>query len=240
MTLPAISIVLPIQRKPFKDIGHSYWIGRERLYSLSRVLRDLGLKPDFSGIDPTVLWRAQTRGKLTEWYASQLLQGKRVTVRSKHCGSLTNDVALRVQGFYNWMQKAQPTVLHPNERHRIVWSEEDHVAWQIDFGVMFDDRLRTLVELKCTSQAAKDWPLQVGMGLTYGAFSRGGVLHLNPRFKDGYRWIPYKPLEVKRQWRIAIDTWKARYAFNQLKAELGFTTESYGFEVEDDLAEAIS
>ena len=232
MTLPAISTARPThQRKPYKDIGHSYWLGRERLYSLSRVLRDLGLKPSFEGVDPQVLWRAQTRGKLTEWYASQLLQGKRVTVRSKHCGSLTKDVALRVQGFYNWMQNFDPVFL---AHGRIVHSEEDHVAWKTDFDVSLDDGVPTLVELKCTSQAAKDWPLQIGMGLSYGPYERGGVLHVNPRFRHGYQWITYKPSRVGLQWRIAIDTWKARYAFNQLKAELGFNTEAFGFEVEDN------
>lgn len=223
---------IPSARKPFRDTNYATWLGNQRLYSLSKVLRELGLKPDYGDADPSVIQRAACRGKLTEQYCYRLLQGKPVTVRDKHCGSLREDVAVRVEAFYRWMVRTKPEFV---DCQTFAWSEQDRICWQRDLRVIIDGRL-TLVDVKCTSKAEKDWPLQIGCGLSYdedGA-ERGGVLHLNPRLnKDGFKFREYNADSVKGWWRRAADRWRSNRDFNLLRAELGFDSEAIGFEVED-------
>ncbi len=228
-------------QKPFKDDSHCYWIGNQRLYSLSRVLRDLGLKPVYPE-DPKIQKRVKEAalvGKLTEQYCVKYLKtGKSVTVRQKHTGSLRKRVIANVEAFDRWRLKYQPIFVDAGD---YVWSLEDRVCWQRDLRVMINGRL-TLVDIKCTSKLEKDWPLQLGCGLAYdqhgehGYTTAAAILHLNPKLnKEGYRWIDKWP---KRQlvnwWDRAIGYWKSQRDFNLLKGELGFDSQAVGFEVEDD------
>lgn len=221
-------------RRPFRDWRYCYWLGRERLYSASRVIRDLGLKPDFSDVDEAVVRKAACRGKLTEGYCYRLLAGEPVTIRSKHCGSLQDDVSVRVEAFYRWMEKYKPTEI---EIGGIVWSVEDQVAWETDFRCTIAG-VRTLVDIKCTSTTAKDWPLQLGCGLTYDpSCQSAAILRLNPKMnKAGYRFIDFPAAKVREQWGRAVRHWRSEHDFNRLKAEMGFESEAKGFETEEDAA----
>lgn len=218
--------------RPRRDSNYATWLGNQRLYSLSRVLRDLGLKPDFGDTPFHVIHNAACRGKLTEEFCYRLLQGKSVTVRARHTGSLQKDVSVRVEAFYRWAQEEKPTFV---DCQSFVWSEEDRIAWQRDLRVIVRDRL-TLVDIKCTSKPEKDWPLQIGCGLAYdedGA-NHGGILHLNPKLnKKGYKFREYNGEQVKSWWRRIVKRWHSDYDFKRLKGELGFDTEATGFETED-------
>ncbi len=197
------------------------------------MLRDLGLKPDYGETPPGVLERAACRGKLTELYCYRLLQGKSVVIRSKHCGSLQKDVSDRVQAFYRWTQKVKPVFV---DKESYVWSADDRICWKRDFRAIIGGRL-TLVDIKCTSKPEKDWPLQIGCGLSYdedGA-EYGGILHLKPSLnRDGYKWRPCNGPQVKRWWKRAVERWQSNRDFQLLRNELGFDSEEFGFEVEDD------
>lgn len=211
-----------------------YWLGTTRLYSASRVIRDLGLKPDYGGADPTVIHRAACRGKLTESYCYPLIRGVPVTVRSRHCGSLQPDVSARVRACFRWMERYQPRFA---DAQGIVFSAEHRIAWQRDLRVWIDGTL-WLVDIKCTSKAEKDWPLQLGCGLSYDedGCNNAAILHLNPKLnKDGFRWInKWSGTQLKSWWAKAVTHWHSRYQFNQLKADLGFDAEAIGLEIEDD------
>jgi|GEM_PF-2415717 len=213
-------------------MNYCYWLGSRRLYSLSRVLRDLGLKPDFGDTPEWVIRNAACRGKLTENYCYQLIQGRPVTIRSRHCGSLQEGVSERVQAFHRWMQKYKPEYV---DHHGIVFSETDRVAWERDLRVLINGRL-TLIDIKCTSKPEKDWPLQIGCGLSYdedGA-EQAAILHLNPTLnKDGYRFLnKWKPAQLRNWWARTVDRWRSNRDFNDLRNELGFDSEAFGFEAE--------
>ena len=231
--MPSISISKPTLRRPFKDINYCYWSPNgQRLYSLSRVIRDLGLKPDYEGVDERVMRKAAARGKLTEWYCFRLLEGKSVTVRSRHCGTLQKGVADRVQAFHRWALKYKPELV---DYRRIVWDDHDAVAWEQDLRVRIAGRV-WLVDIKCTSAVAKDWPLQLGCGLSYDQeCERAAILHLKPEFKDGYMFRDkWDSQYLRRVYQRAVHHWRCRRDFSQLKAELGFDSEAYGFEPEVD------
>jgi hypothetical protein len=212
------------RRKPLRDINFAYWLGSQRLYSLSRVLRDLGLKPDFTDVNPEVLLKAQQRGKLTEQYCFDLIQGKSVVVRSKHCGSLQEAVALRVEAFNRWKERFEPVYV---DHHQIVFSEVDGVAWEEDLKVMLRGEL-TLVDIKATSGTANDWQIQLGCGLEYDPdVKRAAILHLNPRLnKDGFRWREVDPKHARSQYRRAVNHWLSRRDFSLLRNELGYESEA--------------
>ena len=232
--MPHTSIAGPIRRRPVRDTNYVTWLGKQRLYSLTRVLKDLGLKPDFSEVNPAVMRRAACRGKLVEDYAYRMLEYRRgVTVRARHCGSLQPDVKLRVEAFYRWMQAYNPQFV---DAQTYVWSEHDRVSWKRDLRVIIRGAL-WLIDIKCTSKQEKDWPLQLGCGLAYdeNGCDQAAILHLNPKYKTGYRFIhDWNARQLKDWWYRTIDRWHSDYDFNKLRAELGYESEARGFEIEED------
>jgi hypothetical protein len=221
-------------RQPRRDWSYCTWLGSDRLYSISRIIRDLGLKPDFGAADPAVVLRAAHRGKLVEDYCYRLIQGQSVTVRAKHCGSLQADVAERVEAFWRWMDRYKPVYV---DHQSMVWNEQDRICWTRDLRVLIKGELY-LVDIKCTSQPAKDWPLQLGCGLSYDedGCNRAAILQLKPKMnKDGFKFRDeWRPDTLKAWWRVAVERWHSNYRFNRLKNELGFDTEAFGLETEDE------
>lgn len=220
--------------KPFRDWNYCYWLNGKRLYSPARVLRDLGLKTDYSAVNAYDLRRAAWRGKLVEDYCYRLLRGERVTVRAKHCGSLQADVAARVEAFYRWMVQVNPVYV---DHQTIVWSARDRIAWTRDLRVRINGVL-WLVDIKCTSLPAKDWPLQLGCGLAYDedGCSHAAILQLKPSMsKKGYKFRDaWKGPQLVNWWERAVERWQSERDFNYLKSELGFDSEAFGLETEDD------
>lgn len=191
------------------------------------------MKPDFSEVDPYVLIRAQTVGKLTENYCYRLMLGQPVTVRSKHCGSLQPDVAARVQAFYRWMERYKPVYV---DHQSYVWSEEDRIAWIRDLRVRIKNEL-WLIDIKCTSSTAKDWPLQLGCGLSYDEnhCEKAAILQLKPSMnRDGYKFRDqWRAAQLKDWWGRAVQRWHSNHDFNLLRNDLGYDSEAMGFEVEE-------
>ncbi len=223
-----------VRRKPVRDDNYCSWLGSERLYSLSRMLRDLDLKPDFGDTPEYVIRNAASRGKLTEEYCYRLLQqGPPIYVRDKHCGSLRQGVAERLEAFHRWTQKYEPEYVDSQD---LVWNEQDRICWKRDLRVKISGRL-WLIDIKCTSRPEKDWPLQIGCGLSYDedGCTKGAILHLNPRLnKQGYRFIEYDGPRVTNWYRRAVHRWHSNRDFNLLRNELGFNSEAMGFETEDE------
>lgn len=207
--------------QPWRDSQYRTWLNGQRLYSLSKVLRDLDLKPSFGDTDLAVLLNAANRGKLTEQYCYQLMRGESVTVRAKHTGSLQNDVSERVQAFYRWKQAYTPEYV---DSQTFCWSKTDRIAWMRDLRVRIDGEL-WLIDIKCTSKPEKDWLLQIGCGLSYdtdGA-TRGAILQLKPTMnKQGYKLREYDAQQVKAYWRRTVERWHSNRDFANLRVELGF------------------
>jgi len=197
------------------------------------MLRDLGLKPDYGDTPEYIIRNAANRGKLVEMYCLRLIQNPKepLWIRTKHTGSQHLDVSVRVGAFYKWMKATSAEYV---DSHDFVWSAKDRVCWQRDLRVKISGRL-TLVDIKATSKAEKDWPLQVGCGLSYDedGCDRGGILHLNPKLKDGYKFREYDAATVKSQYRRAVDRWHSNRDFQLLRNELGFDSEAFGFETEE-------
>lgn len=183
-----------------------------------------------------IIYNAACRGKLTEQYGYRLIQGFPVTIRAKHTGSLQADVSERVQAIYRWMQKYNPQYV---DSQSFVWNAQDRVCWQRDLRVRIAGRL-WLIDIKCTSKPEKDWPLQLGCGLSYDedGCDHAAILHVNPRLnRDGFRFInKWKGSQLKDWYRRAVDRWKSERDFNLLKGELGFESEAMGLETEEELA----
>lgn len=234
MDIATVSAPTILPRKPIQDWNHCYWLGGKRLYSASRVIRDLGMKPDYKDAKPEVIHRAACRGKLTEGYCYTLLQMKRgIVVRAKHTGTLQQEVSMRVEAFNRWSEKYRPEFI---DCQQIAYSERDRVAWRRDLRVVIQGEL-WLVDIKCTSKPEKDWPLQLGCGLSYDEdkCKRAAVLHLNPKLKDGYMWRDkWSGAQLKDWWRRAVGRWHSNFDFMMLKNELGFDTEAMGLETEGD------
>ena len=188
---------------------HTYSDGTDRKWvSVSKVI-DAVMKKSFEGVDPDVLANAAERGIRVERYATEILTtgGCSLPVGER------KDVSDRVEAFYDWYQKTSPLLLAAQE---IVSSEADGVAGSLDFLLSVSER-RTLTDLKCTASPEKSWALQVGAYATYCPQAQDcGILHLNPKYKNGWIWRPYDPLIVKSQWASALNWYRT---LQSLKAE---------------------
>ena len=189
---------------------HIYSLGGKPLVSVSRVI-DAVLKKSWDGVDPATVENAAERGRRVEQYATTLFRDGYVEMP---VGERT-DVEERMEVVYRWWERHRPRLLAAQE---VVWSEDDGVAGTLDFILEMDDGvLEWLVDMKCTAQPEASWALQVG---AYCELSRhsgpSAVLHINPKYKEGYIWRVYDTAQVKRQWRAALAWFKV---LTELKAD---------------------
>ncbi len=180
---------------------HVYSDGTDRKWvSVSRVI-DAVMKKSFEGVSPEVLANAAERGRKTEDYCTEILKTGGCSMPAGE----RKDVEDRVTAFYGWYTTIRPAFI---DAQRIVSSEADGVAGCLDF-LLAIQRSRTIVDLKCTSQPEKTWALQLG---GYATYTEGveacAILHLNPKYKNGWIWRAYDPLIVKSQWASALNWYK--------------------------------
>ena len=186
---------------------HQYTLEGKPLTSVSRVL-DAIIKKSFEGVDPEILRNAAERGKLVEAHATVWMStGGVVAVNER------TDVLERLECFGRFMDHKKPKLLSAQQ---LVWDAEQGIAGMLDF-ILEIDRSEWLVDMKVTAQPEASWALQVG---AYCELSRhsgpSAVLHINPKYKEGYIWRVYDTAAVKRQWRAALAWFKV---LTELKAE---------------------
>ncbi len=186
---------------PVLDVEkHTYSLNGQPLVSVSRVIDTL-MKKSWDGVDPEILRNAAERGQLVERYATEWLQTGGVVVPAGE----RNDVEERLYCFGRFYLKFKPRLIRFQER---VWDAEDGVAGTLDF-VLDIGGVDWLVDLKCTASFESTWALQAG---AYCDLARHdgpcAVLHINPKFKNGYMWRVYDTAMVKRQWRAALEWYK--------------------------------
>jgi len=187
---------------------HTYRDGDREYVAVSRVI-DAVMKKSFEGVDPDVLANAADRGQKTERYCEEILRTGGCSIPAGE----RQDVTDRVAAFYHWYQQKTCTLI---DAQRIVSSEADGIAGCLDFLLEDIDALG-VVDLKCTSQPEKSWALQIGAYMTYCPEAQFcAILHLNPKYKNGWIWREYDPLIVKSQWASALNWYRT---LQSLKAD---------------------
>lgn len=197
-----MSTVAPV----LDQLSHRYALEGKPLVSVSRVI-DSVMKKSFDGVDPEILRNAAERGMAVEKYATEWLATGGVAVPADE----RQDVIDRLECFERFMKLRRPKLLSAQQ---MVWNGE--VAGMLDF-ILEIDRTEWLVDMKCTASPEASWVIQVG---AYCELSRHtgpcAVLHINPKYAQGYIWREYDTETVKSQWRTAFAWFQC---LQQLKVE---------------------
>ncbi len=190
------------------QLSHRYTLEGKPLVSVSKVIYSL-IKKSFEGVDEAVLKNAAERGILVEKYATEWLQTGGVETPADE----RLDVLDRLECFGRWRDAVEPTMI---EAQRLVWS--DDAAGMLDFVLSIAGK-RYIVDLKCTAQPEATWILQVGAYLKMHpdtSIDGGAVLHINPKYKQGYIWREYAKADAIAKWSAALEWYRI---LTQLKAE---------------------
>jgi hypothetical protein len=107
-----------------------------------------------------------------------------------------------VEAFYSWYLEKKPVLI---EAQKAVTDGE--ICGKLDYVVSIEESGIT-IDLKCTANAEKSWPLQLGGYSALYPTDQCGVLHLNPKFAKGWIWRPYDPMIARSQWRAAYEWYK--------------------------------
>ena len=191
---------------------HAYTLAGKPLVSVSKVTNAL-FKKSFDGVDEAILKNAADRGIRLENYGTTLLRTGTVTTEPNE----RLDVLERLECFERWYLRHKPVLVGAQ---MIVWDEIDGVAGTLDW-LLFLDGQYCIVDCKCTSQPEKTWIMQLGAYATMldeFPADRTAVLHINPKYKDGYMWREYDTEKAIAYWRKALDWYRI---LQDLKAESG-------------------
>jgi hypothetical protein len=172
--------------------------GRE-FTSVSRVISTVIAK-SFEGVDPAVLANAAERGRRVEDYATEILKTGGCSIAAGE----REDVVERVGGFWRWCEEAKPELI---EAQKIV-TDGELIAGSLDYAMLIGAG-DYIVDLKCTASPEPSWALQIGayveMYPKRPNYQPGcAVLHLNPKYKNGWIWREYDPMIVRSQWASAL------------------------------------
>lgn len=175
---------------------HAYTLEGKPLISVSRVL-DTVIKKSFEGVDPEVLRNAAARGTLVERYATEWLATGGVVVPADE----RQDVIDRLEGFARFVDAFNPKLVVAQQ---LVWDSEQGIAGMLDF-ILEIQGVEWLVDMKVTASPEKAWALQLG---AYLALSRhagpAAILHINPKYANGYMWREYDSAACVKQWGAAL------------------------------------
>jgi len=200
-----------IRAAPILDpLTHQYrLLDGEPLTSVSAVVNAL-IRKSFDGVNPAILKNAAERGMLLEEYATDLLRDGYVTTRPNERA----DVIERLEGFERWWMFAKPTFI---DAQRMVFSEIDKTAGTEDWLLKLEGKYY-IVDCKCTAQAERAWILQLGGYLTMDTLPIDGaaVLHVNPKYRQGYKWLEYDPEEAMMHWQRGLAWYRS---LQMLRAE---------------------
>lgn len=188
---------------------HVYTLAGKPLVSVSRVTYSL-IKKSFDGVDKAILESAADRGIRLETYGTHLLKHGTVTTEPDE----RQDVLDRLEALERWWIHAKPELI---DAQRIVWCEKDCTAGTLDWLLLLNGK-NYIVDLKATSQPEKTWILQLGAyySMLPGFVDGLAILHINPKYMDGYIWREYDPMKAADYWRRALAWYRA---LQELKAE---------------------
>ncbi len=185
---------------------HEYWSDDGVRYdSLGRMVRDLGMQPDFGNASKWTLSTASERGKAVEQACYALAQFGFVDIPGQGEEGYIKGVYDRVNAFSRWWDKSGATYV---SHSTVVADPTILIAHQLDLVVEIAGK-QTLLELKATSAKHPNWAIQCGCQGALQEIETGvkhdmAVLHLTPpgQAKRGYIYRPYGE-EARTAWEYA-------------------------------------
>jgi len=188
---------------------HSYTLEGKPLVSVSKVIYAL-IKKSFDGVNEAILKSAADRGMRLEAYGTELLKHGTVTTDPDE----RQDVLDRLECLERWWLYARPQLI---DAQRIVWCDVERTAGTLDWLLWMNGK-KYIVDLKATSQAEKTWILQLGAYYSMLTESVDGlaILHINPKYSDGYMWREFDPIKAAACWKRALNWYRV---LQELKAE---------------------
>ncbi len=177
--------------------SHVYTLDGRPLVSVTRVI-DALIKKSFDGVSPETLKNAADRGLLVEQYATELMRNGFVNTVSER-----DDVNDRMDCFERWWFNAKPKLL---VAQKMVFSEIDGTAGTLDWVLTIGAKTY-IVDCKCTAQPERTWILQLGAYYTMlpaPEIDRVAILHINPKYSDGYIWREYDPELAAMHWQRGL------------------------------------
>ncbi len=186
------------------ELSHRYHIEGKPLESVTRAIKFCWPnKPSFDAAPPNVLEHARHRGERVDyWVCEYARTSGEIDIEDDP------DVVESVELFDKWWNKVKPVYLYDQ---RMVWNE--YFCGKLDLMLMIENRA-CIIDVKRTYNEEETWPIQVGGYLDlYNHTPRGdqfnveetAVLHIHPRFKNGYIYRRYDAAEAVRWWRATAD-----------------------------------
>ena len=201
------------------DERHQYFDTEtgEELVSVTRVIKMLGIRKSFHGVEPAILNFASERGKAVESILYDLIRGERASVDVPHWEqngkTLRESVQKFLPGVQRWLNNgAAPYVSH----QEIVCDLEAGIAGTLDLITASH-----IIDIKATAKEEVNWPIQLGAYASMVPLAEPtalAVLHINPKFAKGYIFREYDRDECLRKWYQARKAWiESRAAFATAK-----------------------
>ena len=182
----------------FDEQRHIYRIDGEWVPSVSKVLRDSGIAPDFAGIDPAVLEKARNRGVAVHALTEAIDAGEHPAIPDELAGYIKSYRAFCRESHFD-LVTAELMVGH----------KELGFAGRMDrLGWMGSDR--TILDIKCVATVAHQ-STAVQLGAYAGAYEYTyptqpvqNIMAVQLRPDGTYRIYPYSLAEGWRVFQAAL------------------------------------
>ena len=203
------TVATPATGLTFDERTHTYRWDGEWMFSVSKVLRDSGLAPDFAGIDPVVLEKARNRGIAVHALTEAIDGGEYPEIPTELAGY--------VEGYRLFKRESGFELI---AAELMVGHKKYGFAGRLDRLGWIGDQ-RTIADLKCVAMVAHQ-----STSLQLGAYA-GGYEYLHPtqsvqqlmavqlRPNGTYTIHLYSPSECWRVFLAALEVAKWRRAHNK-------------------------
>jgi len=191
------------------ELSHRYHIEGRPLESVTQVIKSVWpIKPTFQDAPKHILEHARHRGERVDYWVCEYARlGGNVDVDDD------TDIVESVEFFDKWWNRVKPAYI---DHQRMVWNEPLGVCGRFDLLLAIEG-VATLIDVKRTHNEEQTWPIQVGAYRDlYHHMPTGdqfhisdiGVLHIHPRFKQGYIWRHYDTNACVDAWRNTVAFWQ--------------------------------
>lgn len=213
----------------FLDERHQYFDldNGEQLASVSQVIRLLKIRKSFHGVDQAILNFAAERGKAVESILYALIQGQQASIDvpqwEQNGTTLSESVQQRVPGIQRWIQEGASYVAD----QQMVCDLDSGVAGTLDLIADvkgYSGTYRYIIDVKATAKKELDWSIQLGAYASMymrefpSTDLRCAILHINPKFKQGYIFREYDLDDCCNKWNVVCAAWlKSLAAFEEAK-----------------------
>lgn len=199
-----------IESPVLDQLSHRYHIQGKPLDSVTKIIKNVWPnKPTFDQAPAHVLDHARHRGQRVDyWTGEYAATNGNIDIEDD------DDVVESVELFDKWWQKYRPVYI---EHQRMVWSEHLSVCGTLDLFLVIDGE-PAIIDVKRTYNEEETWQIQVGGYLDlYNHMPVGdqfnvknaSVLHIHPRFKNGYIWRKYDTAQAVEAWRATLAFYRA-------------------------------